>query len=74
MTEYILQEVEKVAKKVKPRKKERFCDPAVCSNCQYICEGDFICDKKVVPVVVVSDWEPTEDFMWCKSRRAEDGK
>ena len=54
--------------KVKPKKKH-FCDPAVCQNCIYICEGDFICDKKAVPVVVVSDWDPTEDFMWCKKRK-----
>lgn len=62
-----------MAKKVKPKKKERFCDPAVCPNCIYICEGDFICDKKVVPVMVVSDWDPTEDYLWCKKRRAQDG-
>lgn len=55
-----------MAKKVKPKKKKkkRFCDPAVCPNCIYICEGDFICDKKPVPVMVISDWEPTDDYLW----------
>lgn len=47
---------------------KRFCDPAVCENCQYICEGDFICDRKLVPVMVVSDWEPTKDYAWCKRK------
>lgn len=55
-----------MAKKVKPKKKGRFCDPAVCDNCLYICEEDFICDRKPVPVMVISDWEPTEDFLWCE--------
>lgn len=56
-----------MSKKVKPKKKQSkiFCDPAVCDNCQYICEGDFICDKKPVPVMVISDWEPTLDYAWC---------
>ena len=54
-----------MAKKVKPKKKKRFCDPTVCQNCFYICEGDFICDKKPVPVMVISDWEPTDDYLWC---------
>lgn len=59
-----------MAKKVRPKKKRIVisCDPAVCDNCQYICEGDFICDRKPVPVMVVSDWEPTEDFLWCKRK------
>lgn len=60
-------------KKVKPKKKELFCDPAVCPNCQYICEGDFICDKKPVPVVVMSDWSPTDSYLWCKRRRVDGG-
>ena len=56
-----------MSKKVKPKKKQSkiFCDPAVCNNCQYICEGDFICDKKPVPVMVISGWEPTLDYAWC---------
>lgn len=56
-----------MSKKVKPKKKQSkiFCDPAVCDNCQYICEGDFICDKKPVPVMVISDWGPTLDYAWC---------
>lgn len=56
-----------MSKKVKPKKKQSkiFCDPAVCDNCQYICEGDFICDEKPVPVMVISDWEPTLDYAWC---------
>ncbi len=55
--------------KVTPKKKkpEPFCDPGVCDNCLYICEGDFLCDK--YEELVVSDWEPTEHYMMCKGRR-----
>jgi hypothetical protein len=63
-----------MAFKVKPKKKQVFCDPAVCDHCMYICEGDFICDKKAEAVIVVSDWEPTEDYLWCQRRRDGNGK
>ena len=72
-----------MAKKVKVRKKDnRFCDPAVCDHCIYIGEGDFICDKTPETVFVMSDWDVTDDFMWCvygsmeeyRKRRAEDEK
>lgn len=38
-----------------------YCDPNVCPNCQYICEGDSWCD--VTRQIVLSNWEPTEHFM-----------
>lgn len=38
-----------------------FCSPDVCPNCQYIGEGDSICD--VTMAIVLDDWTPTEDFM-----------
>lgn len=58
-----------MSKKNKRRtpKKEKFCDPAVCDHCQYICEGDFLCDK--YDTLVVSDWEPTEDYLKCEKGR-----
>ena len=46
----------------RPRPK-RFCDPGVCDCCQYIGEGDFLCDKHME--IVVSDWEPTEKYLMC---------
>ena len=53
--------------KVKPKKKhpknEIFCDPGVCDNCMYICEGDFLCEK--YQEIVVSDWQPTENYLIC---------
>lgn len=52
----------KKKKNSKPRPK--LCDPALCDCCQYIGEGDFICDKH--QEVVVADWEPTENFLMCK--------
>ncbi len=59
--------------KVKVKKKEIFCDPAVCDYCQYICEGDFICDRKPVPLMVIEDWVPTNEYLWCQKRRKRDG-
>jgi len=38
-----------------------YCNPDTCPNCQYIGEGDSYCD--VIGEIVLSDWEPTEDFM-----------
>lgn len=38
-----------------------FCNPDICPNCQYIGEGDSICDETMN--VVLADWEPTDDFM-----------
>lgn len=60
-----------MAKKVKPKKKAVFCDPAVCDCCQYIGNGDFVCDKYFL--IVVSDWKPTAAFLMCK-RRKNNGK
>lgn len=64
-----------MAKKVKPKKKNTFifCDPAVCDHCVYIGEGDFFCDKSPETVFVMSDWDVTDDFMWCMSGRTPDG-
>ena len=58
----------KKKKKKKPttESKPRFCDPGACDCCQYIGDGDFLCDKH--QTIVVSDWDPTEDFMICKRR------
>lgn len=59
-------------KKVKPHiKRRRKCDPEMCENCQYIGDGDFICDRYIDDpdaVMVISDWEPTENYMQCHSR------
>jgi len=50
--------------KRKRKKAEGFCDPSACDCCQYIGEGDFLCDKYME--IVVSDWEPTENYLMCK--------
>ena len=34
-----------------------------CANCQYICEGDHICDVNME--LVTDDWEITEMFYHC---------
>lgn len=53
-------------KKTDIERKQRFCDPGACDCCQYIGDGDFLCDKH--QTIVVSDWEPTEEYMICKRR------
>lgn len=51
-------------RRVDPERKPRFCDPGACDRCLYIGEGDFFCDKH--NKIVVSDWQPTDDYMACK--------
>lgn len=46
------------------RRDDRICDPDSCDCCLYIGEGDFLCDNH--QVIVISDWEPTEDYLTCK--------
>ena len=43
---------------------KKFCDPSVCDCCQYVGEGDFLCDKHME--IVVSDWEQTENYLMCE--------
>lgn len=52
----------------------KFCDPGVCDYCQYIGEGDFLCDKHME--IVVSDWTPTESYLMCQAQHSMigDGK
>ena len=40
---------------------EIHCNPDICPNCQYVGEGDSLCDKN--QEIVLADWEPTEYFM-----------
>ena len=58
--------------KVKPQKKKRpqlMCDPGVCDDCLYICEGDFLCDK--YEELVVADWQPTKHYLMCQGKQKE---
>ena len=47
-------------------KPKKVCDPGVCDCCQYIGEGDFLCDKHME--IVVSDWIPTESYLMCQNQ------
>ena len=38
-----------------------YCNPDVCPYCQYIGEGDSWCEE--TGEIVLSDSEPTDDFM-----------
>ena len=49
---------------------ERICDPAICDCCQYVGEGDFICDRHINDenprlILVIDEWEPTESYLQC---------
>ena len=47
------------------KKKNGDCE--YCEDCIYICEGDFICDRYSPPVLVKSDWEPTDYYCDCQA-------
>ena len=57
-------------KKVK-RGRRMICDPGGCDHCIYVGEGDFLCDNTddEAYVVVMSDWEPTEQYPHCLRKR-----
>lgn len=40
-----------------------------CAHCQYIGEGDSICD--ITYECVLEDWEPTDNFMKCDGKHWE---
>lgn len=42
-----------------------------CDHCIYIGEGDSICDAMDEPVLVLSDWEATDDYFCCGSSEWE---
>ena len=44
----------------------KICDPGVCDCCQYIGDGDFLCDKHTE--IVIADWTPTENFLICEEK------
>ena len=48
-------------------KPKSLCDPGVCDCCQYVGEGDFLCDEHME--IVVSDWEPTVNYLMCQTQR-----
>lgn len=56
----------------KVRKKKRAMCDDTCSHFIYVGQGDFICDKdsnKTPAVLVVEDWIPTENNLWCQVER-----
>lgn len=59
-----------MAKKRTIRNRGKMCDPGLCDHCIYIGDGDFLCDKfeekDGEPTVIMTSWEPTENYMRCK--------
>lgn len=57
-------------RKSKRKEKPCMCDPGMCDHCQYIGEGDFVCDDAPEgPIIVVEDWQPNENYLRCKRSR-----
>ena len=50
-------------KKKTKNKKKKYCEPSACDECIYIGEGDFVCET--LQEIVVSDWQPTEEYLGC---------
>ena len=45
-------------------------DPCVpmcmtCTHCIPIGEGDHICDAGPEPILILEDYQPTDDYLWC---------
>lgn len=57
-------------KKKRKKARAKVCDPALCDECAYIGEGDFVCYLRGVgpdkTVFVMEDWAPTEHYLQCK--------
>lgn len=52
--------------------KPRFCDPSACVCCEYVGRGNFVCNKDPldpIGVEVVTNWEATPQYLYCKRRR-----
>ncbi len=47
----------------------RMCE--TCANLLPIGDGDHICDASS-PVMVMEDYEPTDDYCWCKGKHWEE--
>lgn len=64
MTEIDGMEQDAILSRGHASKPKKLCNPGVCDCCQYIGEGDFLCDRHME--TVLSDWKPTENYLMCK--------
>jgi hypothetical protein len=56
------------------REKPRMCDPYMCESCEDGGDGNFVCTydpKKPLGVLVVHNWNVTNDHLWCKRRKRQ---
>lgn len=44
---------------------EKMC--LTCEHCIYICEGDYICDVEKIPVLIMEEHCPNENYWYCAS-------
>lgn len=51
------------------KKSKKICDPDLCDECMYVGDGGFACMKDPTNVVIViDDFEPTEDYLHCQKK------
>ena len=54
----------------KKNKRHAMCGTQ-CDNCNYIGDGDFICELHIEDpdkALVIEDWQPTDNYMQCRKR------
>ena len=54
------------------RKKRKNCMCENCENAVYLGEGGFVCYENDLPLVVIEDFAPTEDYLACGGKHFED--
>lgn len=54
------------------RKKKKNCMCENCENAVYLGEGGFVCYENDLPIVVIEDFAPTEDYLACGGKHFED--
>ena len=49
---------------------EKACNDS-CSNFCYLGEGSAMCDKAAELKLVLDEWDPTDNYLWCKKDEAQ---
>lgn len=58
-----------MSRKQKKNKPIKNCQCETCENLMAIGEGDHICTEGEEPKVVIEDYMPAKDYLWCKGGR-----
>ena len=52
------------------KKPIKLCAPETCDHCIALGEGDFACDKDDKYVLVVENYIPTDDVLYCVNMKS----